>query len=137
MTEITEVRKNWDEDPVKEGGFVNLMEYSGKKDMLEPTDTFKNGESEILNRIASYVKEWSGNWSAVWDNIQIRAKMKEAHVIYADKLKRPDIMEADWTIRSNNMFHLISEAVRKETGFPDPKIVYQKWDAWLKKQLKG
>jgi flagellar protein FlaI len=136
LTEITEVRKNWDEDPVKEGGFVNLMEYSGKKDVLQPTDTFKNGESEVLNRIASYVKEWSGNWAAVWDNIQIRAQMKEALIKYAEKLKRPEIMEADWVIRSNSMYHIISEAVRKETGFPDPKVVYSKWEAWLKKQLK-
>jgi type IV secretory pathway ATPase VirB11/archaellum biosynthesis ATPase len=136
ITEITEVRKNWDEDPVKEGGFVNLMEYSGKKDVLQPTDTFKNGESEVLNRIASYVKEWSGNWAAVWDNIQMRAQMKEALINYAEKLKRPGIMEADWVIRSNSMYHIISEAVRKETGYPDPKAVYSKWEAWLKKQLK-
>jgi type IV secretory pathway ATPase VirB11/archaellum biosynthesis ATPase len=126
LTEITEVRKDWDEDPVKEGGFVNLMEYSGKKDDLIPTDTFKNGESDVINRISSYVKEWSGNWSAVWDNIQIRAQMKEALVKYADKLKRPEIMEADWIIRSN----------RKEIGFPEPKEVYKKWEIWLKSQLK-
>jgi hypothetical protein len=136
LTDITEVRKDWDEDPVKEGGFVNLMEYSGKKDELLPTDTFKNGESEVLNRISSYVKEWSGNWSAVWDNIQIRAGMKEALVKYADKLKRPEIMEADWIIKSNSMFHIISEATRKEIGFPEPKEVYKKWEAWLKRQLK-
>ncbi len=137
MTEITEVRKDWDEDPVKEGGFVNLMEYSGKKDMLQPTDTFKNGESEVLNRIASYVKEWSGNWAVVWDNIQIRARMKEALIKYAESLKRPDIMEAEWVIRSNGMYHIISEAMRKEVGFPDSKAVYSKWEAWLKKQLKA
>jgi flagellar protein FlaI len=136
MTEITEVRKGWDEDPVKENGFVNLMEYSGKKDMLQPTDTFKNGESEVINRIASYVKEWSGNWSAVWDNIKIRADMKESMVKYAEKLGRPEIMEAEWIIRSNNMYHIISEATRKEIGFPEAKVVYQKWEEWIKKQLK-
>jgi flagellar protein FlaI len=137
MTDITEVRKDWEEDPVKEGGFVSLMEYSGKKDALQPTDTFKNGESEVLNRIASYVKEWSGNWAAVWDNIQIRARMKEALVKYADRLSRPELMEADWVIKTNGMYHIISEAVRKEVGFPDPKAVYSKWEAWLKKELKA
>jgi flagellar protein FlaI len=137
MTEITEVRKDWDEDPVKEGGFVNLMEYSGKKDMLQATDTFKNGESEVLNRIASYVKEWSGNWAAVWDNIQIRAKMKEALIKHAERLKRPEIMEADWIIKSNSMYHIISEAMKKETGFPEPSAVYSEWEAWLKKELKA
>ena len=137
MTEITEIRKEWNEDPMKEGGFVNLMEYSGKKDMLMPTDTLKNGESEVLNRIASYVKEWSGNWSAVWENIQIRAKMKEDHVKFAEKTERPELMEAKWVILSNNMFHTISEAVRKEMGTPEPSVVYDKWKEWFKKQLKA
>lgn len=137
ITEITEVRKDWSEDPVREDGFVNLMEYSGKSDSLKPTDTFKNGESEVLNRIASYVKEWSGDWSAVWENIQIRTKMKEAHVKYAEQLKRPELMEADWVVRSNNMYHLITEATRRELGFPEPKAVFEKWDAWLRKQLKS
>ncbi len=137
MTEITEIRKAWEQDPVKEGGFVNLMEYSGKKDMLQPTDTFKNGESEVLNRIASYIKEYSGNWDAVWENILLRSKMKEAHVKLADKLGNPEIMEADWTIKSNNMFHLISELVKREKGFPEPSEIYTRWEAWLKKELRG
>lgn len=137
MTEITEVRKEWDDDPVKEGGFVNLMEYSGKKDMLQPTDTLKNGESEVLNRIASYVKEWSGNWSAVWDNIQIRANMKDQLVKHAEKLGRPELMEAEWVIKSNNIYHILSEAARKETGFPEPSVIYENWQAWLKRQLKA
>jgi type IV secretory pathway ATPase VirB11/archaellum biosynthesis ATPase len=136
MTEITEVRKDWEEDPVKEGGFVNLMEYSGKRDVLEATDTFKNGESEVLNRISSYVKEWSGNWALVWDNIQMRARMKQAHVVLAEKLNRPEIMEADWVIKSNSMYHLISEALRKETGASEPKIIFPRWEAWLKKELR-
>jgi hypothetical protein len=137
MTEITEVRKDWEVDPVKEGGFVNLMEYSGKKDILQPTDTFKNGESEVINRISSYVKEWSGDWSLVWENIQIRANMKEALVKYAEKLKNPDLMEAEWVVRSNSLYHLFSEATRKEIGSADPKVVFQKWENWLKKEIKA
>ena len=137
ITEITEVRKGWDEDPVKEGGFVNLMEYSGKKDLLQPTDTFKHGESEVLNRIASYVKEWSGNWAGVWDNIQLRADMKETMVNLAEKLKRPELLEAEWIIRSNSMHHIMSEATRKEIGFPEPRTVYEKWEEWLRTQLKA
>ncbi len=136
MTEITEVRKEWEEDPVKEGGFVNLMEYSGKEDTLKPTDTFVNGESEVLNRIASYVREWSGNWEAVWENIQLRAKVKQTLVEMSEKLKMPELIEAEWIVKSNSMFHLIGENIRKEIGFPDPERIYLEWNNWIKKELK-
>lgn len=136
MTEITEVRKKWDEDPMKEGGFVNLMEYSGKEDKLKPTDTLINGESDVINRIASYVREWSGNWEAVWENIQMRAKIKETIVKMSDKLEMPEILEAEWTVKSNSMFHLIGESIRKEIGFSDPNRVYAEWENWIKTELK-
>jgi type IV secretory pathway ATPase VirB11/archaellum biosynthesis ATPase/intein/homing endonuclease len=136
MTEITEIRKNWDEDPVKEGGFINLMEYSGKQDMLKPTDTLVNGESEVLNRIASYVKEWSGNWEAVWENINMRANIKKTMVDIADEIKNADILEADWCVRSNIQLHLIQEAVRKEIGEASPTRVYEEWLKWFKNEVK-
>jgi flagellar protein FlaI len=136
MTEITEVRKNWSTDPQKEDGFVNLMEYSGKKDELVPTDTFKNGESEVLNRIASYVKEWSGNWEAVWDNITARARMKGELVELARKLNRPEVMEAEWVITANNIFHVLSEQLRNETGTPDSNEIFKRWQDRIKKDLK-
>jgi hypothetical protein len=136
MTEITEVRKKWDEDPVKEGGFVNLMEYSGKKDELKPTDTLVNGESEVLNRIASYVKEWSGNWEAVWENIQVRAKIKQTLLEMSEKLKKPELIEGEWVVRSNSKFHLLGEGLKKEIGFPEPQRLYKEWLDWLKGELK-
>jgi len=135
MTEITEVRKRWDEDPEKEGGFINLMEYSGKKDELKPTDTFVNGESEVLNRIASYVKEWSGNWDAVWENINLRAKMKKTMVEISEKANKPEMLEADWAVQSTIKFHLIEEDVRKEIGFGDPQRVYDEWLRWIKHKV--
>ena len=133
MTEITEVRKEWEKNPSKEGGFVNLMEYSSKEDGLKPTDTLVNGESEVLNRIASYVKEWSGNWDSVWENIKLRARIKEATVKMAEELKKPDLLESKWVVRSNAKYHLLAEAIRKETGYSDPERVYGKWVAWFKK----
>ncbi len=133
MTEITEVRKEWDESPSKEGGFVNLMEYSSKSDSLKPTDTLVNGESEVLNRVASYVKEWAGNWDAVWDNIQLRARIKEEMVKAAEKSGNMNLLEADWVVRSNAKYHLISENVRKEVGAPEADMVFKKWYAWFRK----
>lgn len=133
MTEITEVRKEWDENPAKEGGFINLMEYSSKSDELKPTDTLLNGESEVLNRIASYVKEWSGNWDSVWENIKLRARIKEAMVKAAEQAKNPEILESKWVVASNAKYHLIAEAIRKEIGYSDPGRIFSKWEVWFKK----
>jgi intein/homing endonuclease len=136
LTEITEVRKKWSKDPIKEGAFVNLMEYSGKEDVLKPSDTLVNGESEVLNRIASFVREWSGNWEAVWENIKLRGKIKQIMVDYAEKLNKPELMEAHWVSRSNAQFHLIEELVRSEVGRSDAKRVYAQWLDWFKAVVK-
>ncbi|MCK5023302.1 MAG: type II/IV secretion system ATPase subunit [Candidatus Aenigmarchaeota archaeon] len=136
MTEITEVRKHWETNPMKEGGFVNLMEYSGKEDKLKPSDTLVNGESEVINRISSYVREWSGNWDAVWDNINVRAKIKEQMVNIADKLKKPELLESDWVIKSNSEFHIIIEKLRNEVGAAEATNIYQEWEKWFKSAIK-
>ncbi|MEM7828484.1 MAG: ATPase, T2SS/T4P/T4SS family, partial [Candidatus Aenigmatarchaeota archaeon] len=136
ITEIVEVRKKWEHDPVKEGGFVNLMEYRSKDDELKPTETLLNGESEILNRVASMVREWAGNWSAVWENINLRAKIKQKIVETAEELRRPELLEAEWAIKSNVRYHLLAENIRSEVGFADPKRIYDEWLKWFKEEVK-
>ncbi len=133
ITEITEVRKHWKDDPGLEGGFVPLMEYSAKEDRLIPTRTLLMGESEILNEIANRVKEWKGNWEAVWDNINLRARVMNTLVEAA--AVKPEIIEASGMIQSNSMFALVSDEVRQETGSLDSKMIYDKWYAWLKTKL--
>ena len=137
VTDVTEVRKHWKTDPQDEGGFVSLMEYSSKDDKLKPTDTLLNGESYVLNEIASRVKEWSGNWAAVWDNIQLRGEIRQTLVDYANKLNNKNILEADFTVKSNQMFHLFSGQSKKELGAVDAKFIREKWSDWLKKELKS
>jgi len=136
VVEVVEVRKKWKEDPMAEGAFVPLMTYSAKEDTLKPTDVLLNGESEVLNEIAKRVKEWHGSWDKVWDNILLRAKIKQTMVSFAEKLNRPEILEADWVVSANENFHLISEKVFDETGSYDSKIIYERWLEWFKKRLK-
>jgi len=135
VTEVTEVRKHWKTDPMDEAGFVNLMEYSAKEDRLKPTDTLVDGESMVLNDVASRVREWHGNWDAVWENILLRGKIKETMVDYAKRLNRMDILEANWVIESNEMFHLICDKVREEVGAMDTKMIFDKWLEWFKSAL--
>jgi len=137
VVEVTEVRKRWREDPVEEGGFVNLMQYSAKEDKLVPTDTLLNGESFVINEIMKRVREWHDNWDAVWSNIELRAKIKKAMVDYAVKLNRFDILEANWVVESNEIFHMISDKVRREVGALDSKMIFERWDEWFRNKLKG
>lgn len=136
VVELTEVRKHWKVDPMDEGGFVNLMEYSAKEDRLKPTDILIDGESEVLNEIAKRVREWHGRWDAVWDNIMLRTKIKETIVEYAKNLNRDDILEADVILASNTTFHTICDQVREDVGDLDSKIIYEKWLEWFKEKIK-
>ena len=134
VTEITEVRKHWQKDPVEEGGFVNLLEYSAKEDVLKPTKTLLMGESVVLNDIASRVREWKGNWASVWDNIQLRSDVLKTLVDVASKKHNKDILEAEFVSKSNSMFHIISKSVKDEIGVLDRRMIYDKWHSWLKEQ---
>ncbi|MEM5782732.1 MAG: type II/IV secretion system ATPase subunit, partial [Candidatus Aenigmatarchaeota archaeon] len=136
VTELTEVRKHWKKDPLDEGGFVNLMEYRSSEDSLIPTDTLLNGESFVINQIASRVPGWAGRWDYVWDNIQLRAKILETIVDIANKTNKPELLEAETTVKVNQMFHIIAERCREEIGSIDSKRFYNEWLEWFKNYSK-
>jgi len=137
VTEVTEVRKHWKKDPMDEGGFMNLMEYHSKEDSLKATDTLLNGESYVLNQIANRVPGWTGRWDMIWDNIKLRAKILETIVDIANKTGKSDLLEADTTVKMNQMFHEFAERSRKETGSIDSKRVYDEWFEWFKNYAKA
>jgi len=136
VLQIAEVRKHWEDDPLKEKGFVDLMLYDAGRDELKITEELKNGESEIIKDIAGNVREWAGNWDAVWDNILLRAKVKQALVDYSNKINNAKILEAPFVVKCNNMFHRISEEVKEEVGALDSEMIFNKWVDWLKKEVK-
>jgi len=133
---ITEVRKEWENDPLVEGGFVDLMIYNHETDQLEPTDHLLNGDSEIIKEIAGNVREWAGNWDAAWENILLRTKIKETLVNAAKNLNRKDILEADFAIRSNDAFHNLSDEVLSKYNSLDSKKIFFRWNEWLKREVK-
>jgi archaeal flagellar protein FlaI len=136
VTQITEVRKHWENDPLMEGGFVDMMRYEAKSDTLEATGDLINGEIEVLKSIAGNVKEWAGNWNAVWDNILLRAKMKEAVVAYSKKYNNPSFLEAPFVIKANDEFHMLSDKVKEEVGVLDSKQIYAEWIEWMNREVK-
>jgi len=136
VTQITEVRKHWEQDPLLENGFVDLLKYDSRTDQLEPSDELINGESEILKGVAGNVKEWAGNWDAVWDNIMLRTKIKETLVNYSDKAKLPSMLESDFVVHTTDEFHRLSDKIKEEVGFLDSKRIFADWDQWLKRAIK-
>ena len=136
VTQLTEVRKHWTKDPEEEKGFVDLIKYNVEKDELEPTEDLMNGDSEIIKAIAGSVKGWAGNWDAVWDNILLRAKIKQEIVDVSRKLQMPYIMEAKFNALSNDMFHRVSEKITHEVGLPVSERVFPEWRSWLMNNVR-
>lgn len=136
VTQITEIRKEWEDDPLREHGFIDLMKYNSITDQLEPTDDLINGDSDILKAIAGNVKEWAGNWDAVWENIMLRAKIKEKIVKTVELEKNFDLLEAKFVIRCNDHFHKICDKVKDKTGKLDSDRIFFDWNDWFKKEVK-
>ncbi|MBW3019271.1 type II/IV secretion system ATPase subunit [Candidatus Woesearchaeota archaeon] len=136
VTQITEVRKEWTDDPLREGGFVDLMKYDPETDQLQPTNALLRGDSEVVKSIGGTIKEWAGDWDAIWDNIMLRAKMKQALLDTSIKLNKPSLLEAGFAIEANDQFHKITEQVKEDTGKTDSKKIFFSWNEWLKRATR-
>jgi len=113
-----------------------LFKYDGRKDELVPTADLLNGESEVVKAVAGNVREWVGNWDAVWENILLRAKIKKSLVEFANRTKNNEILESNFVVTSNDVFHRLIEKVRDEVGSIDSKRVYFEWEDWARGNIK-
>lgn len=136
ILQITEVRKDWQDDPAKEGAFVDLMKYNATTDQLEPTPELLNGESEILKDVAAKIKEYTGNWDALWENILLRAKIKKAILQASQTYNLPSLLEGEFVILANDRFHKMVEKVVKREGKANSEAIYFEWNEWLIKEIK-
>ncbi|MEK6825836.1 MAG: type II/IV secretion system ATPase subunit [Nanoarchaeota archaeon] len=136
IVQITEVRKHWLKDPLAERGFVDLLKYNVEKDQLEPTPELINGDSEILKSIAAGVKGWAGNWEAVYDNILLRAKIKQELLNFSHHLQKPELLEASFVVLAQTAFHSLSEKVTREYGLPLSGRVFLLWKQWLSEAIR-
>ena len=136
VVEVVEVRKNWEEDPLRENAFVPLMIYNAKEDDLIPTSTLIHGESFVIREIARRVPEFYGNWDLVWENIMLRAKIKEKLIEFSDKYNKPELLEAEYVVFANELFNLISEEVKREVGKLDSKEILKRWEEKMLERIK-
>ena len=133
---ITEIRKEWEDDPMLEHGFVDLMKYDSATDELKPTDALLDGDSDIMKAIAANIPDFAGDWDALWNNVLLRADLKEMLVKKAVELDDLDMLEAPFVIKCNDRFHILSEEVKESTGKLDPKEIKVRWINWLNRELK-
>ncbi|PIN73962.1 hypothetical protein COV20_02510 [Candidatus Woesearchaeota archaeon CG10_big_fil_rev_8_21_14_0_10_45_16] len=133
---VTEVRKEWENDPLQEGAFVDLMVYNPQTDQLEITDELRNGNSAILKRMAGRVKEFAGDWDAIWDNIILRGDCKQAIVDMFTELQNPLLLEAEFVIKANDQFHLISDKIKEKEGKRKSSQILFEYKEWLRKEAK-
>lgn len=136
VLQITEVRKNWTDDPLTEGAFADLLKYNATTDQLEPTAELLNGESDILKEIASKIKEYAGNWDAMWDNILLRAKINELILQRSKERKDSALLEAPFVLLCYDSFHKVVERVIKKRGRADSKEILFEWNEWFEQELR-
>ena len=136
VTQITEIRKEWQDDPLLEHGFVDLMKYDSKTDKLEIQDSLMDGDSDVLKEIAANITDFAGDWDAMWNNVVLRGELKEMIVKKSIEMDDKELLEAPFVIKCNDKFHIISEEVKDEKGILDPKEIKIRWMNWLERELK-
>ncbi|MCW1292211.1 MAG: ATPase, T2SS/T4P/T4SS family, partial [Candidatus Rehaiarchaeum fermentans] len=130
---ITEVRKDWQEDPKREGGFVDLCTYDIKTDELIPTRSLLEGESEIVKDIAVKVKDWAGNWDRIIENIEARGEILGKIIEYSEKKKDPNILEAPFVSRAVDRYYEIIKELNDLKGYANKEEIIKEFEAWLEK----
>jgi len=131
VVEITEIRKHWIEEPAREGGLLDLMQYSAKKDSLELLeDNLK--ESELFEKISRV----SGlTMHEMWADIQMRAESKRYLVEMKKKYSLPELLEAEYTTAANDKLMLLRERQLREFGKVDYGKVLEEWKEWVNERL--
>ncbi len=128
LAQVTEVQKSWRKDPVAEGGFENLMYYDRVADELKPTRALREQRSELIANIA---RKWGTTPREVMYNLELRAKIHEALVEAATRLNKPELLEADFVVRSNLTWHTLFEEQLRHGKIRYSKI-FKDWHAWLR-----
>ena len=86
--------------------------------------------------MAGRIKEFAGDWDAVWNNILLRADVHQAITDLFIATNDASLLEADFVVKANDQFHLITERVKDdESQLNNSRILFEFKD-WLKKEAK-
>ncbi len=127
ILEVTEVKKHWNEDPLREGGFLQWMQFDATKDDLDLfLDNLKESEwIEHLTRVRGL------KFDDIWAEINARGAAKQYLVEQKRKFDAPSLLEADQTIRAQTKYLLLEEKQREEHGSINHEEFLAEWRAWV------
>ncbi|TES83553.1 MAG: secretion system protein [Hadesarchaea archaeon] len=133
VVQVTEVRKGWRKDPMDEEGFEDLMKYDPADDELEPTRALTGLKSQLIEDIA---RKWGTKPREVLRNLELRAEVQGALVEAAARLKKPELLEAEFSMRSNLVLHaLLEKQLRnKQVNY---RAIFECWRSWLQGSAGG
>jgi hypothetical protein len=131
IIEITEVKKEWNVDPLKEDGFLNWENFNANIDGLELYQE-KIKQSEW---IAKVMRNRGLSYEDIWNEISARAATKQFLVDLKRKNNVPQILEANYSIRAHSKYLLMQEKQREEHGGIDYKTLLQEWQEWVTQNL--
>jgi len=131
LVEVTEVKKEWTDDPGREKGFLNWMSFDAGEDKLE---LFKD---EIKDSPwARKVTQMRGlKYEEIWHEIITRAVSKQYLVDVKNKHNLPAILEAKNSVRAHSKLMLLAEKQRIEHGKVDHKDLVTDWKNWIDNSL--
>jgi hypothetical protein len=128
---VTEVRKEWDEDPLREDGFLQWASFDANKDAL---DYFRDkmASSEWLEKIRRLrgISEVE-----VWKEIEGRGRSKDILVKMREQHDAPRLLEAENTVRAHVKYLLLEEKQREEHGGVDFSQLLGEYEEWVAENL--
>jgi len=127
LIEITEVGKHWYQDPEKEKGFNELLEFDAKTDSHRIMEEHFS-KSELFKKIA---RKRGITKEDIWDDIQARAMSKQFLVDMKNKYNVPDLLEGAYTVPANDKWLLTLQDQREELGKVNYKTALSSWKKWV------
>jgi type IV secretory pathway ATPase VirB11/archaellum biosynthesis ATPase len=128
LVEVTEIGKEWYEDPLKEGGLTDLVEYDASTDSHSILQKNIFEKSHFFKRTQ---KRRGMGIDDIWEDIVYRGKSKALLVEMKNKYDIPHLLESKYTVRANDKYLLMREESRAEVGKVDHDKVLEDWQKWL------
>ncbi len=131
IIEITEVKKEWNEDPLREGGFLTWELFNANTDNLELFEE----QMKASEWIAKVRRNRGLSYEDILNEISARASTKQFLVDMKRKNNIPQILEANYSIRAHSKYLLMQEKQREEHGGIEYKTLLQEWEGWVTQNL--
>lgn len=130
LVQISEVGRDWEENPIAEDGFTDLMNYDAEEDKLKISTAVEKGESSLLNSIA---ENWAMSEEEVIKNLEVRSEIQKTLAEQCSS-KGSELLEAENVLKSNLVFHRLLES-ELGSGNVDYDELYLRWEEELREEI--